>query len=287
MNEPDQHAVAATADRERAEEWSLVLAAAEIPHTLEGTTAGWRLLVAPEVVAAAATALAAYDAERNAPVAGPPALDRGHTPAGVVVAALLVAFFGVTGPRNDGVVWFQAGSGDAERILHGAPWRTVTALTLHADAAHVLGNAVSGAVCFTAVFRALGTGVGGWLVLAAGAGGNALNAFLHGTPHRTIGASTAVFGAIGILGGLQFVHRSRPTRRRPWVPLAASLGLLAMLGTGQGVDLPAHLFGLALGIMLGVAAAPMAVLAPRLAVQRLLALGALGVVIGSWLAALS
>ena len=45
----------------------------------------------------------------------------------------LLAFFAVTGPRAAGADWFAAGASDAERVLHGEWWRTITALTLHAD----------------------------------------------------------------------------------------------------------------------------------------------------------
>src|SRR5438132_399884 len=79
--------------------------------------------------------------------------------------------------------------------------------------------------------RLLGPGLGTWLVLLAGAGGNALNAWVHVAHHTSIGASTAVFGALGILGGLQF-GRLRG-RRRAWLALAATLALLALVGSDE------------------------------------------------------
>jgi rhomboid protease GluP len=96
-----------------------------------------------------------------------------------VIAALLVGFFAVTGPRGPNV-WFDQGSASARLILSGEVWRTVTALTLHADLAHVLSNALACLVFVTAVAWWLGPGVGTWLVLLAGAGGNALTALAHG-----------------------------------------------------------------------------------------------------------
>src|SRR5262249_1728467 len=169
--------------------------------------------------------LAAYERERRPRRVDVPA-EYGGTYAGLVVAMLLGVFYLVTGPATRGTSWVQVGSGAAERGLGGAIWGTVTALTLHADPAHVLANAVSGAVLLTAVGRLLGPGLGAWLVLLAGAGGNALNAWLHGANHISIGASTAVFGALGILGGLQF-GRLRG-RRRAWLAIAATLALLAL-----------------------------------------------------------
>src|SRR5207245_1142953 len=85
--------------------------------------------------------------------------------------------------------------------------------------------------------------------LRAGAGGNVLNAVLRGAHHSAVGASTAVFGAIGLLGGLQFGRKRR--RRGAWLPIAGSLALLAMLGSDREADIVAHLFGLLVGGVLG------------------------------------
>jgi membrane associated rhomboid family serine protease len=159
----------------------------------------------------------------------------------------------------------------------------VTALTLHADAAHLLGNAVGCAVFVTAVLRLLGPGLGGWLVLLAGAGGNALNALVHGARHSSIGFSTAVFGAIGILGGLQFGRKRG--QRRAWLAIAGALGLLAMLGTSERTDILAHLFGLLVGLVLGLAAGVAVPRPPGAAAQWTLAAGAVAVLAGSWLLA--
>ena len=220
--------------------------------------------------------------------AEPPAPEYGPTWAGVVMAALPVAVYALSGPRAAGSRWFVAGSGVAERIAAGERWRTVTALTLHADPSHLLANVVSGALLFTALCRVVGPGVGAWLVLLAGAGGNALNAFMHGAHHDAVGASTAVLGAVGALSGLAAVRaRGMQGRRgRAWVPLAAGLALLAMLGADRRTDLGAHFFGFVTGIGLGIAAA-FAVPRPLgRAAQSVLALGALGAVVACWLIAL-
>jgi membrane associated rhomboid family serine protease len=175
--------------------------------------------------------------------------------AGLAVAAALLVFFFLTGPRNATVIWFERGSADAERILLGELWRTVTALTLHADFAHVLANALVGAVFLSAVCGALGAGVGCALVLLSGAGGNLANALFQSSHHLSVGASTAVFGAVGLLSGLAVARRRRQQslRRHAWVPIGAGLAILAMLGTtGERVDLWAHLFGLLVGGVLGI-----------------------------------
>jgi len=204
--------------------------------------------------------------------------------AGLLLAFLLAGFHLVTGPRDAARVWFSAGSASAERIVAGEVWRTITALTLHADAAHVLANAVSAAVFVTELSRIVGPGVAAWILLLTGALGNALTALARGTPHTSVGASTALFGAIGWLAGLQAARwrrRTRP-RHRPWVPVAAGAALLAMLGSGPETDVAAHLLGFAVGLPLGALTVPLARRPPGPAAQRGLALAALAVVVACW-----
>ena len=280
----DERVLRAARERRAIEEWALVLAAAAIPGRVAHAAGGWRLLVAAHDAERASAALDAYDAERGSAPADEQAPEYGRTPIGFLVAALLVAFYAVTGPADPGSPWARAGSASAALIARGEPWRAVTALTLHANPAHLLGNAVACAVFVTGVGRALGPGLGVVLVLASGVGGDVLDALLRGPPHSAVGASTAVFGAVGVLGGLQFGRRRR--RRGAWLPLAGSLALLAMLGSDPGADIVAHLFGLLVGGVLGVAAALLVARPPGQPVQWALGSTALALVLGCWLIAL-
>jgi membrane associated rhomboid family serine protease len=129
--------------------------------------------------------------------------------------------------------------------------------------------------------------VGLWLLLLAGAGGNALTAVVHGAHHNSVGASTAMFGAIGILAAKRVMSRGRrPAARTLWMVVAASLALLALLGTSPDADLLAHLFGLLLGGAVGLLTALALPRPPRLSAQRTLALAVLAFVVGAWLRAL-
>ena len=62
--------------------------------------------------------------------------------AGASIAGTLLLFFFITVAGYPTVQWFERGSADADRILLGELWRTVTALTLHANLAHALSNAI-------------------------------------------------------------------------------------------------------------------------------------------------
>ncbi len=233
-------AVCVTPSAKGAEECALVLAASGIPHRLEETDAGWTVMVAAGDAARARGALAAYDAEnRDRTVADALPPEYGRTWIGAVVAVLLLAFFAVTGPFDGGSTWFVRGAASARQILKGEVWRTVTALTLHADAVHVLSNAVFCVILVTAVGRWLGPGIGSWLLLLAGAGGNALTALVRGSYTISVGASTATFGAVGILAARQLAARRRRLRagRTGWVVVAASLALFGMLGIVKPLQL--------------------------------------------------
>jgi membrane associated rhomboid family serine protease len=157
-----------------------------------------------------------------------------------------------------GIDWFALGRMDTARFIAGEGWRALTALTLHADTIHLLGNVAFGALFTYFVGRYLGGGVGWIAILASGALGNALNGWLTGPDHRSIGASTAVFGALGLLSAFTW-RRGFPrgtTRRSRLAPVVAGIALLAFTGTaGQNTDLGAHLLGFAVGFLIGLGAA--------------------------------
>ncbi len=284
-------AVRVTPNRRLADEWAVVLAAADIPHWLRQRLDGWALIVPPGDAGAALEILEAYDQENSGKGVdggddvGP---SRHATVVGIAVALLLIAFFAITGPRAGHSSWFERGSADAKRMMAGEWWRAVTALTLHADAPHVLGNAVASALLLTVACRQLGPGVGLWLLLLAGAGGNALTAAAHGADHVSVGASTAVFGALGALAVLRIVTPSGvvSSARKSWVVIGATLTLLALLGTGPDADLLAHLFGLLVGGGLGLIAGLTIRWLPPASVQWLLVAAAGAAVFVAWRVAL-
>lgn len=279
-----------TGSETRANDWALVLASAGIGHRLERILGGFQLLVKREDVARSSAALDAYDRENPARVVVPEvAREYGETRLGLFLAALLLGFHAVVRAGLGGLPWRAAGASASDRIVDGEWWRVVTALTLHGDLPHVLGNAVSCALFVTLLGRRLGPGLSAALVLLAGAGGNWLNALVHrgaAVAHVSIGASTALFGAVGLLGAVQAVRGRRGGRRPSWVPLAASLGILAMLGSGKDTDMLAHLFGLLVGGGLGLGAAWALAEPPRQRVQVALLFASLAAVVGCWLRAL-
>jgi len=290
---PTEAVVRASPDRGQAEGVSLVLEAMAIPHRLVTTESGYAVVVPPRMVAPAIAALDAQDKEaaegrpREIPVP-----DHGPSFVGVAMAITLVAFYVVSGPRAgpDLRDWFRVGSAVAKAIVRDHElWRAVTALCLHADAMHVAGNAVASLVFVTALGRWLGPGIALLATLLAGAFGNLFTAYLYSTTHNSVGASTATFGALGVLGGLQFVRRYRDASigrfRRGLLGIAATLGLLAMLGMGERSDVVAHAAGLGFGILAGIGLGLFLKRPMRTLGQALCVLATLGIVTGAWLLA--
>jgi len=144
-------------------------------------------------------------------------------------------------------------SASAADILDGEYFRALTALMLHSDEKHLAGNMAGLFVFGAAVCSIAGWGVGWLMILFSGIAGNIINALMYESAHISIGASTAVFGAIGVLTGYQVLKTRRKYRKlRALVPLAGGLALLGMLGSGGfRVDIMAHLFGFFCGILLG------------------------------------
>jgi len=105
-----------------------------------------------------------------------------------------------------GTPWTDLGAADSNGILRGELWRTVTALTLHADLGHLFANVATGLVFAWALLPLLGSGWTWMGFVLSGVAGNALNAAIHqGGSHISIGASTAVFGGLGLLVGWQII----------------------------------------------------------------------------------
>ena len=228
-------------------ERSVVLDAAGIGHEVEEVPDGrWVLLVEDGEVPAAEAALAAWEAENRSPPVPLARPEYGRSLAGVAVALAILAF-DLHARLRPSRILVERGSADAARMLQGEWWRAATALSLHADLAHAAGNAVAIFVFVGAVARRLGPALAIWMALAAGIAGNVLTALVVPGGHVSIGASTAVFGALGTLSALQVPHRGA------WLTLGAGVALLGLLGTGAQADLLAHLFGFAAGVAGGLA----------------------------------
>jgi membrane associated rhomboid family serine protease len=256
---------------ELARDWHLVLTACGIDTHLQQAADGWQLSVPVIDLQRALQELRQFTDENHQwPPAPPSVASLDNAWASACLLAGLALFYNITRlpfpflgirPQN----WLSSGNAHVASILSGQWWRLATALTLHNDALHLAGNIIIGGVFIIRLCREVGTGVGWCLLLLVGVAGNYLNCLIQPPSHQAVGASTAIFGAIGILAALNARrHQLRLTKR--WtLPLAASLALLALLGTGgENTDLLAHLFGFLCGLAAGWLIAPLPQAGPRL-----------------------
>jgi membrane associated rhomboid family serine protease len=243
-----------------AEQHALVLIAMSINCLLVRRPWGIGLLVALPDAERAEYQLQEYDAENlpRLPQTPPFALSQ-VVDGALIFAAILILIQAAADAALFGVDWGLAGDANANLIAGGEWWRTITSLSLHGNLGHLMSNLVFGAFFGIVLCQILGAGLGWLSILATGALGNLMSAWAHydfdvgfEAIHSAIGASTAVFGALGLLAALTWLRQSFAQRGlRRYAPLAAGVMLLAFLGIGgERTDIGGHLGGFAAGIML-------------------------------------
>jgi len=274
-------------------ERAFVLTAVGIPFLIARAPAGHALLVDPAQAQLAREHLARYAAERLAAprIAAP--RRPGHPLAwlgSVIYVAVLLAVTIAIGAGLGPLDAYARGVADTALIRAGEWWRAATALTLHVDAPHLVANLGGGIWFGYLAGRRLGPGTAWALVAIAAIAANLVQGAFGPVPYRSVGASTAVFAALGLLAAHswreQFPLRTRWAVR--WAPLVGGVLLLGWLGTsGEDTNVMAHVLGFACGIATGL-------LAGRAAIDRALArvpqwvggVIAVGVVGVGWLLAL-
>jgi membrane associated rhomboid family serine protease len=180
---------------------------------------------------------------------------------GILALWVLLVAGGFVWQNLDPTLVTRAASSSTALVGRGEWWRPLTSLFLHADGAHLAGNLLGGLWFGTLAARLLGAWRAWALILVCGVLGNTLTSFVTWPEDFvSIGASTAVFGALGILAGLGFASMLRIGRHLPIArtaaPVLAGVILLGLMGGGQAgdsTDVLGHLFGFGCGLLAGVA----------------------------------
>jgi membrane associated rhomboid family serine protease len=272
------------------EERAFMLTAVGVPSELTHEPGGYvALWVDASTEEQARAHLTRYQLE-NRPQPPPPPPRPWHPHAWVGSAAYAAVLLLIAAAMSAGLGRldaFEVGELNAERLQGGEWWRAWTALTLHLDLAHLGANLAAGMWFGWVAGRLLGSGVAWLLTILAAAAANLLEGLLSPPGYRSVGASTAVFAALGLIAAYSWRERySLPQRwALRWAPLVAGVVLLGWTGTaGEHTDVFAHLAGFGLGALLGVVAA----LAPtRRALARLPQVLAGALALGSLLLAWS
>ena len=237
-------------------ERALVLQAADIRYEILKERGEYALVVAARDTERAAAELDAYTRESldGPPRPVPPPERTGGWGGVYAYAAVLLLTAILQDHHTFSSDWLALGKTHAGLVRQGEWWRTVTALSLHLGAGHLVANLVFGGLFGLFAGRLLGSGLAWASILATGALGNAMNAWVQPADHSAVGASTAVFGALGILSAYAWKQRRRIEGGwfRRWTPVLGGVLLLAYTGLGgERTDIIAHVTGFISGLLLG------------------------------------
>lgn len=229
-------------------------------HPMAG--GGYEILTAEEDAPVAKQELALYAAEQSEAPRRADHVDSRDHPLGIPWwmgwAVILAATY--LRQMEDPALIGRFSNSSRALMEHGDWWRPFTALFLHADPLHLLGNILIGGMFCLLVTKSIGAWRGWLLVLLGGTIGNAINAALHpNEAFSSIGASTSTFAALGILVGLAVADGLRQgsyqSVRTLSMPLLAGLILFSWFGiSGENTDIGGHGWGALCGLVLGATA---------------------------------
>lgn len=270
-------------------DYSLMLASQGIKHWIEFDGDEFNLSLDEKDMALAHELIDIYQSENRGfqeetPVQGN--LDLLLAPVLFLAIPILCYFLVGLYPAANWV--YSRGNADARLILAGEWWRCLTAATLHADEMHFLGNLVSGYFILNLLNHRLGIGTIMFLATLGAASTNFLVALASGPQHVSIGYSTVVFCALGMLAAVETLQRPRRGDRslRRLTPLISAFFVAVMVGLGENADVKAHFYGFAIGAGLGLASRFMPIDSKRPVFQTLMALASYGLFACAWFAAL-
>lgn len=280
----------------KALEWIAALGAAGIGYSLRRHGGGWELVVrGPNREEARDCILAFEEANRGwppRPRALPTEPVRAHPiGAGLWGCGFLVLVFLSFGPYDSDIPWLREAALDSTAPITDW-WRPITALTLHSGFPHLAGNLIFLAVLGSSVCVRYGLGLGWSLILISGILGNLLTARLSDGYHLSVGASTACFGALGIVAmdqAFRNLRRSghwRSIWSRAWIPLCGALAMLGFMGTRPGSDLVGHAMGFLAGLAVILPWTLTGRLHPGETVDAFLKVGSVVLVMAAWRAAI-
>ncbi len=272
--------------REKARIYGLTLASVGISHQIQRRGRKWAITVSTYHRAAAIEAIALYLSENPSqqPPKHPLVAPGVKTYSAFYIVPFLALIHWAVTPGFEHQVFVDTLGADAAQMMSGDLYRSITALLLHKDWAHVVNNMAAMALFGTVAASICGWGVGWLMILLSGAAGNMATAAWYQHGHVAIGASTAVFGALGICVALNLWRHARIPQPswRMWLPLAGGLALLGFLGGSPHSDVMAHLSGFGSGLVIGAGYGWNCKQPPGFAVQLAAAIAGVGMIVVCW-----
>lgn len=233
-------------------DYSLVLLSQGIVHRLERSPEGpFEIFVKPEHEPQALHQLELYRKENPPKEENPPLpLSLSLQPVWVLLVPVVCTLLDFSGKVAR---MHSLGLSDADKVMHGQWWRTITALTLHGDARHIASNLLSGYIVLTLLsYRTPLARMAPFLAVAS-ALANFCTVLTVQTDFRSLGFSTFVFAAIGALAVIEFRLMPREThgQLRRFAPLCGAASLAVFLGLGENADILGHAYGFIAGLFCG------------------------------------
>jgi len=177
----------------------------------------------------------------------------------LVVVAVCAAIFAFTslGPEAGSRLRFlEAGAISHTHLERGEYWRLLTAVFVHFNFIHLATNMATLLILGPPLAHLVGPRRFALIFVLSGIGGNVLSHEMTPTLGLKAGASGAIAGVLGALGGQAL--RPRESRYKSWQVLGALAAVYGLLiGFGEGNDNTAHLGGLIAGVVLGRLSPPL------------------------------
>jgi len=234
-------------------DWGLVLASQGIEAIINRSDAGWELIVEAREYQRAREALEQYRIENRGwkwkyPLAGSELVFHWGSLGWVVVIGAADYWSTVIWPpaRSAGIL-------DSREPVAGEWWRLFTAMSLHQNLPHLMSNATTGFVLLGLAMARFGAGVALLAAFLAGAAGNAADLLIYSDPHRSLGASGMVTGALGLITSQSFAYWRKFRTGAKFLMRAAAGGvlILVLIGFEPDADIAAHIGGFVAGAVIG------------------------------------
>ncbi len=252
LMEEDEKIIIASASYSTIREYSLVLSSQLIIHDVISTETGpFEIWVSNNDAKLARRQIRLYRCEN------PPRPNNAPLPVMVTLQPLWI----LSVPAIITLIQFSdrisyltsRGISDASLVLKGEWWRLFTALSLHGDAKHVLGNLISGFFVLNLLSLRIPLSRLATPLLIFSALANGLVSLTMQENFRSLGFSTFVFTSLGALSSIEF--RLMPKEfhglHRRFAPLFGAILLAVFMGLGENSDIFAHGYGFILGLVVG------------------------------------